>query len=46
MEIFFPHDKFPQGKFPQHIPLFSTPPNQKIPLETSVHFQITITIYM
>ena len=33
MEIFFPHDKFLDGKFPEHIPLLSThPPNQKIPL--------------
>ena len=45
MEIFFPHDKFFNGKFPPHNPLFSTPPpNQKIPLKTSVHFPITITI--
>ena len=45
MEIFFPHDKLLDGKFPQPIAIFSAPPpNQKIPLETSVHFQITITI--
>ena len=30
MEIFFPQDKFVDEKFPQHIPLLSTPPtNQK-----------------
>ena len=29
MEIFFPQDKFLQGKFPQHIPLFSAPPPTK-----------------
>ena len=46
MEIFFPHDQILDGKFPQNIPLFSVPPpNQKIPLKTSVHFPITITIY-
>ena len=45
MEIFFPHDKFLDGKFPQYIPLFSTPsPNQKILMKTPVHFPITITI--
>ena len=47
MKLFFPHDKFLQEKFPQHIPLFSTPPpptNLKIPQKTSVLFQITITI--
>ena len=26
MEIFFPHDQFLDGKFPQYTPLFSTPP--------------------
>ena len=45
MEIFFPDEKFLHGKFPQHIPLFLPPPNQKIPLKTSLHFPITITIY-
>ena len=25
MKLFFPHDKNLQRKFPQHIPLFSTP---------------------
>ena len=45
MEIFFPHDKFLHGKFPKCNPLFPTPPpNQKIPLKTSVHFPITITV--
>ena len=29
MEIFFPHDKFLDGKLPQYIPLFSTPPPTK-----------------
>ena len=30
MEIFFPHDQVLDGKFPQYIPLFSTPlPDQK-----------------
>ena len=29
MEIFFPHDKFLDVKFPQHIPLFSAPPPTK-----------------
>ena len=34
MEIFFPHDRFLNGKFPQHIPLLPTPPpNQKNPPE-------------
>ena len=42
MEIFFPHDKFLDGKFTQHIPLFSTPASsQKIFLKTPVHFPIT-----
>ena len=45
MEIFFPHDKFLGGKFPQHIPLFSTPAsNKKILLKTPVHFPITTTL--
>ena len=45
MEIFFLHDKFLDGKFPQPIPLFSTPPpNQKILLKTPVHYPITITV--
>ena len=45
MEIFFPHDQVLDGKFPQYIPLFSTPlPDQKILLKTPVHFPITITI--
>ena len=45
MEIFFPQDKFLHGKFPPHSPLFLTPPpNQKIPLKTSLHFPITINI--
>ena len=45
MEMFFPHDKFLHGKFTPHNPLFSTPPpNHKIPLKTSAHFPITITI--
>ena len=45
MEIFFPHDKFLYGKFPQHSPLFSTPPpNQKILMKTPVRFPVTITI--
>ena len=45
MEIFFPHDKFLDGKFPQYIRLFSTPAsNQKILLKTPVHFPITIKI--
>ena len=45
MEIFFPYDKFLDGKFPQYIPLFSTrPPNQKILLKTPAHFPITVTI--
>ena len=29
MEIFFPHDKFLDGKLPQNIPLFSNPPPTK-----------------
>ena len=29
MENFFPHDKFLDEKFPQHIPLFSTPASNK-----------------
>ena len=34
MEIFFPHDKFLQEKFPQHIPLFSpSSPQPKNPPE-------------
>ena len=33
MEIFFPHDKFLQGNFPQYIPLFPTPPQPKNPPE-------------
>ena len=45
MEIVFYHDKFLDGKLPQPIPLFSTPPpNQKILLKTPTHFPITITI--
>ena len=45
MEIFFPHDKFLDWKFPKHFPLFSTPAsNQKILLKTPVYFPITITI--
>ena len=32
MEIFFSHDKFLDGKFLQHIPIFSAPsPKQKSP---------------
>ena len=33
MEIFFPNDKFLDGKFDQHIPLLSTPPQPKNPPE-------------
>ena len=45
MEMFFSHDKILDEKFPQHISLFSTPPQtKKISLKTSVHFPITITI--
>ena len=45
-EFFFPHDRFLQGKILQHSPLPSAPPpkQNKIPLKTSVHFPITITI--
>ena len=45
MEIFFPHDKFLDEKFPHHIHLFSTPPpTKKCPWkrlytsQKSVHF--------
>ena len=34
MEIFFPHDKFLDGKYPPHNPLFSTPSQPKTPPET------------
>ena len=45
IEFFFPHDIVLQGKILPHSPLPSTPPpNQKIPLKTSVHFPITIII--
>ena len=45
MENFFPHDKFLDGTFHQHIPLFSTSASiQKILLKTPVQFPITITI--
>ena len=33
MEIFFPHDKFLDGKLPKHILLFSTLPQPKNPPE-------------
>ena len=44
MEIFFPHDKFLDGNFPQHIPLFSTPtppPQSKNPPENVCTFPNT-----
>ena len=45
IEILFLHEIFLQGKILPHSPLPSTPhPNQKIPLKTSVHFPITITV--
>ena len=46
IEFLFPHDIFLQGKILPHSPLRSAPPlqPQKIPLKTSVHFPITITV--
>ena len=44
MKIFFLHDKFLHGKFPQHIPLLSTPPQTKNPPENVLHFQIALLI--
>ena len=45
IEFFLPHDIFLKGKILPQSPLPSTPPpNQKIPLKTSVHFPITIII--
>ena len=46
LEFFLSHDRFLQGKILQHSPLPSAPPpkQNKIPLKTSVHFPITITI--
>ena len=39
MEIFFHHDEFLNGKFPQPFLFFPTPlPNQKIILKTPVHW--------
>ena len=35
MEIVLPHYKLLDGKFPQHIPLFSTPPPTKNPPENA-----------
>ena len=44
-EIFFQHDKFLDGKFPQHIPpLLSLSLNQKSRLKTYLHFPIAITL--
>ena len=46
IEFFFHHDRFLRGEILQHNPLSSAPPpkQNKIPLKTSVHFPITITI--
>ena len=45
IEFLFPHEIFLEGKILPHSPLPSTPhPNQKMPLKTSVHFPITITV--
>jgi len=43
MEILFPHNKFLHGKILPLDPLPS-PQRGKLPLKTSVHFPITITI--
>ena len=47
IEFLFPHDVFLQEKILPHNPLPSTPTQTKkeIPLKTSVHFSITITVY-
>ena len=45
MEILFPHDKILHGKFLPHNSLpQNSPPTINMPLKTSVHFLITITI--
>ena len=41
----FPHEKFLHGKILPLNPPLNSPPNQKFPLKTSVHFPVTITIY-
>ena len=45
IESLFPPEKFLHGNIlPLKSPLNSPPPNLKIPLKTSLHFPITITI--
>ena len=43
IEFLFPHDEFLQGKILPRSPLPSHP-NQKIPVKTSIHFPIILTV--